>query len=144
MLWYTSRMFCSPRPRRHPVAGHLAALLPDASRSEIDALARTGTEVILGAGQVLMEEGEWGRETYLLLDGTAEVSICGAVVARVGAGEIVGELAVLDPRRPRMATVRTAEPVRALVFDMRSFRSLYDLPGLTATMAPKGRYGVAA
>jgi CRP/FNR family cyclic AMP-dependent transcriptional regulator len=132
----------SPR-RPHPHARILAALVPDASRSELAALARAGTEVDLPDGHVLMEEGEWGREAYLLLEGAVDISICGSVVNTVSAGEIVGELAIIDPRRPRMATVRAAGPVKALVFDMRSYRSIYDLPGLAPTMTPVARYVAA-
>jgi len=122
----------------------LADLIPGASRQELHALARAGTEMVLPAGRVLMEEGEWGREAYLILEGHVDVAICGSVVARLGTGEIVGELAIIDPRRPRMATVRADDTVRVLVFDMRSYRSVYDLPGLAPTMTPVARYLQAA
>jgi CRP-like cAMP-binding protein len=137
-------MLRSLQRRPHPHVDILTELLPDASRSELAALARAGTEVDLGDSHVLMQEGDWGREAYLILDGTVDVSVCGAVIGSVGAGEIVGELAIIDPRRPRMATVRAAGPVKALVFDMRAYRSLYDLPGLAPTMTPVARYVSAA
>jgi len=43
---------------------------------------------------------------------------------RVGPGAVIGETATLDPFARRNATVTTTRPCRALVYDVRTFRSL--------------------
>ena len=58
-------------------------------------------EVTLSEGQVLFEEG------------AAEVTVDGTPVGRIGAGDVVGEIALLRLQR-RMATVRVTSPIRAV------------------------------
>ncbi len=56
-------------------------------------------------GQALVEQGEPGHDVFVLLTGTLDVEVDGATVARVGAGAILGERAVLEGGR-RTATLR--------------------------------------
>lgn len=128
-------------PRRHrshdPRFDRVADLhLPGVAAHELADLVRFGDEVRLEAGHVLMREGEWGREAFLLLDGQVEVSKGGESVATLGAGQVVGELAVIEPTKPRNATVLCTTPVTAIVLDPRSFRSLADRPGLDQVLVP--------
>jgi CRP-like cAMP-binding protein len=70
------------------------------------------------AGAALMRQGMVADDCFILLDGTAEVSVMvdlgPVVVASLSAGALVGEIALLCDT-PRTATVTAAEPVRALV-----------------------------
>jgi hypothetical protein len=50
----------------------------------------------LRAGTVLAEQGQPGREIYLLLDGVVSVSVDGTQLAELGPGAIMGERAVLE------------------------------------------------
>jgi hypothetical protein len=87
------------------------------------ALARLGTlarTVALPAGTAVTRQGEPGDDAYLLLAGRAEVVRDGRLVAVVGPGDLVGEAALLR-EAPRSATVRTREPVRALVIQGEEF-----------------------
>ncbi|MBD0330703.1 MAG: cyclic nucleotide-binding domain-containing protein [Thermoleophilia bacterium] len=68
----------------------------------------------LRAGEVLVEQGDPGDVLYLLLIGALDVEVDGVAVARVGAGAIVGELAVLRDGR-RTATLRAATASRVAV-----------------------------
>jgi len=54
-----------------------------------------------------------------------------------GPGDVVGELATLDPYRTRNATVTTSSPVRVLVFDVGTFRYLAQQDDLRARLAPR-------
>jgi cyclic nucleotide-binding protein len=84
------------------------------------------TRVVLGGGGVrlerrrlrrgdaLVEQGEAGEEMFLLLDGILDVEVDGETVAQVGAGALLGELAVLGAGR-RTATLRAARPCRVAV-----------------------------
>ena len=88
-----------------------------------DHLSRRGTEVRLPAGAVLCRKGERGSQAFLLLEGTAQVLTDDGVI-RVGPGEVVGEIATLDTRRTRNASVVAETPITALVYDPATYRSL--------------------
>jgi Cyclic nucleotide-binding domain len=81
--------------------------------------------VALGAGarlhrrrlerrETLVEQGEPGADMFLLLEGVLAVEIDGDTVAQVGAGALLGELAVLGDGR-RTATLRAVRPSRVAV-----------------------------
>ncbi|MFZ1083044.1 MAG: cyclic nucleotide-binding domain-containing protein [Candidatus Kryptoniota bacterium] len=55
------------------------------------------------AGTTLFKEGTPGDEMYIILDGDVELSIGDKILAVVGAGDIVGEMALID-LRARSAT----------------------------------------
>lgn len=97
--------------------------------NELSVLAASADECLLPAGHVLMEEGAAGSEAFVILDGLAEVSIGGRAVATVGAGETVGEMALIDGR-PRNATVTAATALRVLVVGRRHAAALLDQPGV--------------
>ena len=94
-----------------------------------------GTLLHLDAGSVLCEEGERGTQAFLLLEGEADVCLADETV-RVEAGAVVGELATLDHRRTRNATVVAAGPVEVLVYDVATYRSLAALDDLRDRLAP--------
>ncbi|MBS1196813.1 MAG: Cyclic nucleotide-binding:Protein kinase [Proteobacteria bacterium] len=65
----------------------------------------------VAAGVAIIEEGQENRVFGLLVSGYVEVSVGGRALCRLGAGEIVGEVAYLHPTdRHRSATVVTLEP----------------------------------
>ena len=61
----------------------------------------------LAKGTLLTEQGERGREIYLLLDGVLSVWVDGAELGELGPGAVVGERALLEEGR-RTATLRAA------------------------------------
>jgi CRP/FNR family transcriptional regulator, cyclic AMP receptor protein len=63
----------------------------------------TGLKTI-AAGQSLFKEGEPGDLMYVLMSGTAEISVNNKVVEFAGAGAIVGEMGMID-EGTRSATV---------------------------------------
>jgi CRP-like cAMP-binding protein len=65
------------------------------------------------AGDVLIEQGETGRDLFLLLSGGVVVRVgAGKTEVRVGPGTVLGEMALLSDG-VRTATAVAAEPVRA-------------------------------
>jgi CRP-like cAMP-binding protein len=60
---------------------------------------------------VLIREGDNNRLFGVIVTGFVEVSVEGRAVCRLGAGEVVGEMAYLHPSdTKRSATVVTLEP----------------------------------
>lgn len=66
-------------------------------------------EMLLAEGDVLFEEGEQGKEAYLIVDGILEVSRThnGKTqhLAMLSKGEIIGEMSLID-HQPRMASAK--------------------------------------
>jgi CRP-like cAMP-binding protein len=85
--------------------------------------------VTFADGDVLCEEGQRGREAFIIVEGTAVVSRGDEIVATVGAGDLVGELALLGAGR-RTASVTAIEPLRAYVMSSQEFNSVLALPGV--------------
>ena len=93
------------------------------SKSELGQVASIADEIDLPADKVLIREGERGREFFVLLEGEAEVARKGKKLATRRAGEFFGEIALVS-NLPRIATVTTRKPVRALVIRDVDFRAL--------------------
>jgi CRP-like cAMP-binding protein len=107
--------------RTDPVAHRLVAL--GVTPSAADRLSRGGTLLDLPAGTTLCAKGERGTQAFYILDGTAHVLLDDRVV-EIGAGDVTGELAALDPHATRNATVVAHTDLVALVYDVPTFRSL--------------------
>jgi hypothetical protein len=65
-------------------------------------------------GQAIVEQGDEGRELFLLLDGIVDVEVDGTEVAEIGPGALLGEMALLEGGK-RTATLWATTPVRAVV-----------------------------
>lgn len=103
-----------------------AGLLP----SEVARVALVMNPLPVSAGDVICAEGEPGHEFYVIASGEAIVERAGAPVAKLGAGDHFGELALLD-RGPRSATVRAVTDGRLYVLHERSFAAvLNEVPAL--------------
>src|SRR5215207_2852448 len=100
-----------------------APLFENCSKRELSEIASIADEIDLPEGKVLMREGESGREFVVLLEGSVDVTRTGRKLATRGAGEFLGEIALVS-NVPRTATVTTASAVRALVVTDRAFREL--------------------
>jgi hypothetical protein len=68
----------------------------------------------LDAGEALVQQGEEGRELFLLLDGLIDVEVDGDEVAEIGPGALLGERALLEGGE-RTATLWATTPVRVVV-----------------------------
>jgi CRP/FNR family transcriptional regulator, cyclic AMP receptor protein len=112
---------------------HLSSvpLFAACSRKELEKIARASDEVAVPAGKVLVEQGQVGRECFVIIEGTATVKRNGRKVATLGPGAYFGELSLLD-KGPRTATVEADTPLTVLVLGPREFTGvLDDIPGLS-------------
>lgn len=92
--------------------------------ARVDALL---TPVAFTDGGVLCEEGKLGREAFIIVSGDVEVSRGDEHLASLGAGAVVGEMALLG-HAPRNATVTAAGDVEALVMSAQEFASVLAEP----------------
>jgi len=63
-------------------------------------LAASGQREYRGAGSILVREGGELDSVFIILTGTASVSLQGRELARLGAGDIVGEMSLADALPP--------------------------------------------
>jgi len=70
-------------------------------------------DVRLQPGEILIQEGTLPYEIFVLEEGSVEVLRGEERVATLGAGEVVGEMGLMEQER-RMATVRAITEVRAV------------------------------
>jgi len=102
-----------------------APLFAGCSKSELRALASTADELDLREGTIITREGRPGREFFVLISGTAQVTKEGKEVAQLGAGDWFGEIALLTDA-PRTATVKATSPVDVLVITDRRFKTVVE------------------
>lgn len=75
------------------------------------------------AKNVIMREGEGGVFMYVVLQGRIAVSIKSTLVERIGAGGIVGEMALVD-QSPRAATAMAETQCELLAINRNDFLAL--------------------
>ena len=94
-------------------------LFATVSAGGIEALTQRGVPRSFPAGSILMTQGELGDTMYVILRGTARVQRTHpalaepVVLADLSAGQVVGEMGVLDDD-PRSATVIAIDDVEAV------------------------------
>ena len=122
-------MFCCRRSdkvellRKIPLFGRL-------NQRQLNAVAKHVDELQLRKGAILAKQGAQGLEAIVIVDGKARVESDGKAIAELGAGDVVGEMSVIDGK-PRSATVIANTPVTLLVLHRRDFVSLMEtVPGL--------------
>lgn len=92
-------------------------------------------EISLDPGEPLFSTGEEGDALYVVVVGSVEVVRGDEVVATLGPGECVGEMAALD-WEPRSATVRALEPTSVVRLERNDLMDLLtDYPELVRSLA---------
>jgi len=104
-------------------------LFETCTKKELAAIASLAVDAERPAGTVMTREGRDGGLMFVIVDGKAEVERGGRILSRLGPGDVVGELSLIDGR-PRSANVRAATDVRVLELTGDDFRAL-------ATGSPK-------
>jgi putative ABC transport system ATP-binding protein len=105
-----------------PLADRVIELAPRSAPGE-----GVSSEIRLGTGEVLFEQGEPGQLVYVVEQGAVELYRERPdgevhVVGRAGPGDYFGELAPLL-KLPRSASARAAVPTRLTGYSLRDFRS---------------------
>ena len=103
-------------------------LFAGCSKRELEEIAKIADEIDFREGKQLTREGAAGREFFVLVEGSAEVTKGKRKLRTMTDGDFFGEISLIT-RLPRTATVTTLSPVRALVVTDRSFRRLLENDG---------------
>jgi CRP-like cAMP-binding protein len=107
-----------------------APLFEHCSKKDLQSIAQIADELDIRAGKVLIQEGERGREFFVIVSGEVEVRRKGRKAATLGPGSFFGEMALLS-KIPRAATVTAVTPLDVLVITDRAFLGLLEkLPNL--------------
>jgi CRP-like cAMP-binding protein len=104
------------------------------SRHQLGQVAALTVPDELSAGTVLTRQGASGGIAYILASGRAEVLRDGRRLARLGPGDVVGELSLIDGK-PRSATVTAITDLEVLEIDARDLtRLLRKAPAVTRNL----------
>ena len=95
------------------------------SGPELEAIGKIADELDFKEGKELAKEGAAGREFFVIVTGTAEVTQGKKKVRTLSDGDFFGEISLVT-RLPRTATVTTVSPTLALVITDRAFRRMLD------------------
>ena len=93
------------------------------TNAEIARIAASGTRITMPAMWAPISESTPADKAYIVLEGGLSVRRHGEEIARLGPGDIVGEMALLN-NRLRSASIVTLTPVVALHFTDDAIREL--------------------
>jgi aromatic-L-amino-acid decarboxylase len=94
-------------------------LFSELNDDHMELVSRTASLITFPAGATVLKRWDYGRDFFIILEGTAAVHLPENVVRNLEAGDFFGELAALDWGAsfgyPRLASVSAASPLRVLV-----------------------------
>ena len=90
---------------------------------ELERVADLAEEVEAPPGTIVIDQGRVGMECFVVLEGQASVFVGADLVATIGPGTMIGEMALVD-HRPRSASVVAETRMRLIAFDMGGFSKL--------------------
>jgi CRP-like cAMP-binding protein len=97
-------------------------------------VARWMEEVRADPSELLIEQGSMPYELFVIEEGSVDVVRDGEPLATLGAGDVVGEIALLAQRR-RMASVIARTNVRALALSVDALQEITaEMPELGAEL----------
>jgi len=102
-----------------------APLFRDCTKRELAEVARLADDLDVEEGTVLVREGDFGHEFFVLVDGEVEFSRGGRTLDVDGPTEFFGEIALIERTR-RMATVTAKTDAHLFVLAEREFHTLLD------------------
>lgn len=92
--------------------------------------------ITLAAGSELFHAGDTAREMFVLLEGSADICVGGAVVEVAEPGALLGEMAMIEDA-PRVATVAARTPCKLARVDRARFHYLVQQNPFFATHVMK-------
>jgi CRP-like cAMP-binding protein len=111
----------APQPDKLAELNRLAAL----SDEDLATVVRAGRHVHLPADWSLIWEKTPADKAYLIVDGEVSVRKAGQEIARLGPGDVIGEMAIVN-HRLRSASVVSLTPLEVIHFTKESLQELLD------------------
>src|SRR6478609_4516823 len=99
--------------------------LEDLSNDELKAVIDKGRHVRLPANWSLIWEKTPADKAYLIVDGEVSVRKAGQEVARLGPGDVIGEMAIVN-HKLRSASVVSLTPLEVIHFTKESLQQLLE------------------
>lgn len=75
------------------------------------------------SGKTIFREGEDGTKMYIVKEGEVELLVHGKVIAELGTGSILGEMALIN-KKPRSATARAKTRCELIPMNQEQFLGL--------------------
>lgn len=111
-----------------------ADIFADTPDYVLASIAQVLEQVNVLAGETFITAGDAGDCMYIIVDGSVRVHLGEHTIATLGAGEAVGEFAVLDPE-PRSASVTANEEAALFRLDKAAFdEAMADRPEIAASV----------
>lgn len=107
------------------------ALFSTCSKKDLERIAKASEDIEVPEGQIIVDQGDVGRDCYVVVSGEATVRRSGRKITTLGPGSVIGELSLLD-HGPRTATVVADTDMQLVVIDQHHFTSLLEeVPALS-------------
>ena len=100
-------------------------LFAGVARDELEAIGRIADEIDVPAGTALTHEGRHEGYFFVIVSGTVRIERGGRSINTIGAGDFLGEIALLDGG-PRTASATTESSCRLLSLTHQRFHELLD------------------
>jgi CRP-like cAMP-binding protein len=114
----------------NPAMVDSVALFDDVPKRVRHQVSGWADECHVPAGETLIRQGDYAREFFVILDGTAEVVRDGKRIAQLGPGDFFGEIAMLNGPC-RTASVTAVTDMQVLVVAPREFSTmLHEAPAI--------------
>jgi CRP-like cAMP-binding protein len=111
----------TPQPERLERLNRLEAL----SNADLKKVVAAGRHVHLPADWALIQEMTPADKAFLIVDGEVSVRRHGVEIARLGPGDVIGEMAIVQ-HRLRSASVVSVTPLEVIHFTSEAITELVD------------------
>ena len=91
----------------------------------LEEIGQLADEVDVPDGYVLIREGTFGEQFFMIVEGRVRIERGGQTVRTLGPGEFLGEIALIDKGRTT-ATATSEGPAKLFVLSHQGFNSLLD------------------
>ena len=100
-------------------------LFAGCSKRDLQHIVKAGDVIKMTDGTMIVDQGQMGREAFVILSGSVLVKRGGRKITTLGTGDVVGELSLLD-HGPRTATAICEGDCTLFVLDQRHFRAVLE------------------
>jgi CRP-like cAMP-binding protein len=100
-------------------------LFQGCNKPTLEEIGRLVDQVDVPDGYTLIREGAFGEQFILIIDGQVRIDRGGQTIRRMGPGEFLGEIALIDKGRTT-ATATTEGPARLFIVGHAAFHELLD------------------